>query len=226
MMRLKSKSLLLKRLLPTKETRHPRLIESHLQIEELTRQISQAFKRRLPNGGAIHIEDIQDQVELALMRSGHYEVMRAYVLYREAHRIARQAELKQQASGSKTLLITMPDGELKPLNKNRVDTIVKESCRDLAHVSTEPVIKDAMRNLYNQAKLEDVHKALIMAARALVEKEPNYTYVSARLLLDSLRTEALNKLNIQTDATFDEMSTLYPTYFKTYISTWHQSRNA
>ena len=71
-----------------------------------------------------------------------------------------------------------------------------------------------MRNLYNQAKFEDVHKALIMAARALVEKEPNYTYVSARLLLDSLRTEALNKLNIQTDATFDEMATLYPTYFQ------------
>ncbi|MBI2785160.1 MAG: ribonucleoside-diphosphate reductase subunit alpha, partial [Legionella longbeachae] len=65
----------------------------HQQIDDLTRQISQVFKRRLPSGGAVHIEDIQDQVELALMRSGHYKVARAYVLYREEHRKARQNEL-------------------------------------------------------------------------------------------------------------------------------------
>ncbi|MGM9453174.1 ribonucleoside-diphosphate reductase subunit alpha [Legionella bozemanae] len=190
----------------------------HQQIEELTRQITQVFKRRLPSGGAVHIEDIQDQVELALMRSGHYKVARAYVLYREEHRKARENELKQQASDNKILLITMPDGELKPLDTERMNTIVHEACRNLDHVQAEPVIKDAMRNLYNQAKFEDVHKALIMAARTLVEKEPNYTYVSARLLLDSLRREALNKLEIQEDATFDEMSQLYPAYFKVYVA--------
>ncbi|PWY56050.1 ribonucleoside-diphosphate reductase subunit alpha [Legionella qingyii] len=190
----------------------------HQQIEDLTRQITQVFKRRLPSGGAVHIEDIQDQVELALMRSGHYKVARAYVLYREEHRKARENELKQQAIDSKVLLITMPDGELKPLDTERMNTIVAEACRDLEHVQAEPVIKDAMRNLYNQAKFEDVHKALIMAARTLVEKEPNYTYVSARLLLDSLRMEALSKLEIHSDATFDEMSKLYPAYFKEYIA--------
>lgn len=190
----------------------------HQQIEELTRQITQVFKRRLPSGGAIHIEDIQDQVELALMRSGHYKVARAYVLYREEHRKARQAELKQQPVDSKTLLITMPDGDLQPLDMTRVETIVNEACRDLDNVKAEPVIKDALRNLYNQAKFEDVHKALIMSARALVEKEPNYTFVSARLLLDCLRMEALTKLKIQTDATFDEMSKLYPSYFMAYIA--------
>ncbi len=190
----------------------------HQQIEELTRQITQVFKRRLPSGGAVHIEDIQDQVELALMRSGHYKVARAYVLYREEHRKARENELKQQASDNKILLITMPDGELKPLDTDRMNTIVDEACRNLEHVQAEPVLKDAMRNLYNHAKFADVHKALIMAARTLVEKEPNYTYVSARLLLDSLRIEALNKLDIQADATFDEMSKLYPDYFKVYIA--------
>ncbi|KTD73093.1 ribonucleoside-diphosphate reductase subunit alpha [Legionella tucsonensis] len=190
----------------------------HQQIEELTRQITQVFKRRLPSGGAVHIEDIQDQVELALMRSSHYKVARAYVLYREEHRRARENELKQQASDNQILLITMPDGELKPLDTERMNTIVHEACRNLEHVQAEPVIKDAMRNLYNQAKFEDVHKAIIMAARTLVEKEPNYTYVSARLLLDSLRMEALNKLEIQADATFDEMSQLYPTYFKVYVA--------
>lgn len=189
----------------------------HQQIEELTRQITLVFKRRLPSGGAIHIEDIQDQVELALMRSGHYKVARAYVLYREEHRKARQADT-QQPNDSKTLLITMPNGDLQPLDMTRLETIVNEACRNLDNVNAEPVIKDALRNLYNQAKLDDVHKALIMSARALVEKEPNYTYVSARLLLDSLRMEALTQLKIRSTATFDEMSALYSSYFISYIA--------
>src|SRR6478672_5941888 len=110
------------------------------QIEELTRQITQVFKRRLPSGGAVHIEDIQDQVELALMRSGYHKVARAYVLYREEHRKARQKELKQQPADSKTLLITMPNGDLEPLDIERVHTIVNEACRNLEHVTAEPVI--------------------------------------------------------------------------------------
>ncbi len=188
------------------------------QVDELTRQITQAFKRRLPSGGTIHIEDIQDQVELALMRNSQYKIARAYVLYREERRKARDAQIKQQAHDGKTLLITHPNGELKPLDIARINTIVAEACRDLAHVSPEPVIKDALRNLYANAKLDDVYKALIMSARALVETEPNYTYVSARLLLDSNRREALSKLNIKDEATFDEMAHIYPIYFKAYIA--------
>jgi ribonucleoside-diphosphate reductase alpha chain len=190
----------------------------HQQVEEIAQQITQTFKRRLPSGGTIHIEDIQDQVELTLMRSGEYKIARAYVLYREEHRKAREANIKQASADSKVLLITMPNGELAPLDIERVNTIVAEACRDLENVKAEPVIKDALRNLFNHAKLEDVHKALIMSARTMVEKEPNYTFVSARLLLDSLRSEALSKLQLQSEATFDEMAGLYPAYFKAYIA--------
>ncbi len=187
------------------------------QITQLTQQVTQAFKRRLPSGGTIHIEDIQDQVELALMRSSENKVARAYVLYREERRKARETEIQKTSQDSKARLITMPDGSVQPLDIERVTVIVKEACRDLEHVAAEPVLKDALRNLYNQAKLEEVHKALIMAARALIETEPNYTYVSARLLLDSFRTEALNKTGFHQNATFDEMTGLYPAYFERYI---------
>ena len=190
----------------------------HEQVQALTQQITQAFHRRLPTGGTLHIEDIQDQVELVLMRNEQYKVARAYVLYREERRKARNAQRKQETHDHKTPLILMPNGELEPLNVERVETIVEEACRALSDVKAEPVIKDAMRNLYNQASLDDVYKALIMAARALVETEPNYTYVSARLLLDSMRGEALSKLNLGVNATFDEMTSLYPAYFKTYIA--------
>lgn len=187
-------------------------------IDDMTQQITETFKRRLPGGGIVDIEDIQDQVELALMRKGLHKVAVAYVLYREERRKNRDAEVKIPTAEPGTLLITMPDGSFQPLDMQRVDTIVAEACRDLDNVKAEPVIKDALRNLYSQAKLEDVYKALIMAARALVEKEPNYSYVSARLLLDNLRMDALSKLNLQASATFDEMTGLYPTYFKAYIA--------
>lgn len=187
------------------------------QIDVLSKQVTSAFVRRLPTGGTIHIEDIQDQVELALMRNGHYKVARAYVLYREEHRKARTTVEEAPVEGKQSLLVTMPDGSVQPLDQGRVETIVNEACRGLSLVEAAPVIKDALRNLFNQASLQDVHKALIMSARALVEKEPDYSYVSARLLLDSLRSEALSKLNIQAEATFDEMAKLYPSYFKQYI---------
>jgi len=189
----------------------------HEQIDELLQQITHAFKRRLPSGGTLHIEDIQDQVELVLMRNRHYKVARAYVLYREEHRKAREQLIKKQTEDRDLPLIQMPDGSQKPLDLERIATIMTEACRHLTDVQAAPVIKEARRNLYNQAKLTDVHKALIMAARTLIETEPNYTYVSARLLLDSLRAEALSKLNLQQEATFDEMAILYPQYFAHYI---------
>ncbi len=188
-------------------------------IDEMAKQITQTFQRRLPSGGTIFIEDIQDQVELALMRQEQHMVAKAYVLYREERRKTREIEAKQTTHNDpKTLIITMPDGSLQPLDMLRVNTIVNEACRDLDNVKPEPVIKDALRNLYNQAKLEEVHKSLIMAARTLVEKEPNYTYVSARLLLDNMRIDALGKLHMKKDATFDDMAALYPPYFKAYIA--------
>jgi ribonucleoside-diphosphate reductase alpha chain len=191
----------------------------HINLEQLTQQITSAFQRRLPGGGTIHIEDIQDQVELALMRSGEYKVARAYVLYRDERRKARDASLKTNAvEDPNTPLITMPDGEVRPLELDRIQTLVEEACADLSDVDPEPILKDALRNLYNKANLEDVHKALIMAARAMVEKEPNYSYVSSRLLLNSLRTEALSKLGMQQETTCAEMASLYPAYFKKYIA--------
>ena len=188
------------------------------QINELTQDVTYAFMRRLPNGGTILIEDIQDQVELALMRRTLRKVAVSYVLYREERRKAREIAVARDTSDNTTLLITMPDGSLQPLDMDRVNTIVNEACRNLEQVNAEPVIKDALRNLYNLATLDDVHKVLIMAARALVETEPNYTFVSARLLLDSMRAEALGKLHMKNDATFDEMTALYPPYFKAYIA--------
>ena len=188
------------------------------QIQQLTKEVADALKSRFPIDGVINIEFVQDQVELALMRNSQNKVARAYVLYRDERRKERErSEKKELAKDKNTLLITMPDGSIQELDKKRMATIVDEACCDLKDVEAEPVIKEALRNLYNEAKLEDVHKALIMSARTMIEKEPNYTYVSARLLLDSLRCEALTKLAVCNEATFDEMKAIYPEYFSKFI---------
>lgn len=188
----------------------------HEQIAQLANNVTATFKRRMPTGGTVHIEDIQDQVELALMRNGHHKVARAYVLYREERRKARQ-NTKTKETDKNALHVTTDNGESIPLPLTRIKTIVNEACRKLEGVKADPVIKDALRNLYNKASIHDVHKSLIMAARSLIEKEPNFTYVSARLLLDSMRSEALQKLNLKEEATFDEMKELYPVYFPVFI---------
>ncbi len=189
----------------------------HETVSRLANQITKIFKRRLPSGGTVHIEEIQDQVELALMRSGDHKVARSYVLYREKHRSLRESE-KKVKKNKDVLYITLPDGSHEPLDKKRLDTVVNEACVGLEKVQAKPVLEEALRNLFNMASLSDVHKALVMSARTMVEKEPEHTYVAARLLMDSLRTEALMFLGMQPNATFKEMKELYPAYFTNYIN--------
>lgn len=190
----------------------------HETVSRLANKISKTFKRRLPTGGTLHIEDIQDQVELALMRNGEHKVARSYVLYREKHRSMREEELKKKAKRQGDVIyVTLPDGSHEQLDKARIECIVHEACADLENVDPQAIIKDALRNLFNLASISDVHKALVMAARSAVEKEPNYTYVAARLLMDSLRSEALSFLDLTANATFAEMQTIYPTYLTHYI---------
>ncbi|MDF2691198.1 MAG: nrdA, partial [Gammaproteobacteria bacterium] len=188
----------------------------HEQVQKMTQMILETFQRRLPNGGTLHIEDIQDQVELTLMRSGEHKVARAYVLYREERRQQRENS-NQIALEPGEIRVKLSNGSMQKLNKARMETIVKEACQGLENVQVETILKDTFRNLFDGVPAKEVNKALVMSARTLIEKEPNHAYVAARLLLDDLRAEALNFLDIANSATFQEMDKFYPAAFKAYI---------
>lgn len=189
----------------------------HEQVAEMTASISAAFQRRMPTGGTMHIETIQDQVELSLMREGHHKVARAYVLYREERRKAREAE-HHTASTAGQLHITLADGRKVPLDPKWLQQVVADACKDLTEVNPELILADTQRNLFDGAPLKDVEKALIMSARALVEKEPNYSFVSARLLLDQLRHESFEFLGMPTNhRNLESMQAVYADYFKNYL---------
>ena len=177
-------------------------------VGKLTEVVVAALARRKPDGGTIHIEDIQDQVELALMRGGEQEVARAYVLYREKRAAERAAEAPRAAPE----LHVEVDGRREPLERERLVRIVESACTGLADVSAVPVVDAAMRDLYDGIPLAEVHKALVLAARALIEREPGYNYVTARLQLHQIRLEVLGEEVAQGD-----MAARYAEAFPAYI---------
>ena len=196
-------------------------------VTQLTAQMSATFKRRLPSGGTLHIEEIQDQVELALMRSGEQKVARSYVLYREQRAQERADEAGQQPVHEPLLMDTInvvhADGSTARLDVARVQTIVQEACENLSDVDASRIIKEAMANMYDGISASDVATSILITARTLVEEEPNHTYVSARLLLDELRTEALTfleneKSGERQSATQAQMKDAYPVALSRFIS--------
>lgn len=197
-------------------------------VGALSEQVSSTFSRRMPSGGTVHIEDIQDQVELALMRSGEHKVARSYVLYRdERARVRAAAQGEPDAStrsASLDINVTLEDGSRTALDAERMRTVVAEACASLSDVEPERIITDALKNMYDGISIDDVGTSLLITARTLVEEEPNYTYVSARLLLDRLRKEALSFLQVSRAAeaedyraTQADMAELYPHALAAYV---------
>lgn len=190
----------------------------HEVVNRMSQTIYEVFSRRLSGGGTVHIEDIQDQVELMLMREGEHKVARSYVLYREERRRAREAEAAEVKAGDSQLHVTLWSGAKAHLDSKRLAKIIGESCLHLSDVDADHIYKETLRNLYDGIPVDDVAKAAQLSARALIERDPNYSFVAARLLLDDLRGEALRFLAIQDSATFEEMQKLYPSYLKQYIA--------
>lgn len=175
------------------------------KVNSLAKSVHDTFSSRMPSGGTIHIEEIQDQVELALMRSEELKVARAYVVYR-----AERTKIRQEENTSALELDVLSPSE-------RTETIAKEACEGLNGTNPETIIQEANKNLYEGASEDEIKEAMILSARSLVEAEPNYTYATSRILLDSLRTEALSFLNLAPNATQKEMENLYPQALDVFI---------
>ncbi len=192
----------------------------HETVDLLTRQVVASLTRHPDLGRIFHIEDIQDQVELALMRSGNHRVARAYVLYREEHTRARleREPLVDVEPAEVTMYVKGADGELHPLDDERLTGIVEEACHGLPATSAESVLTEVSRNLYDGMSQHELELALVMAARTFVETDPEYSLVSGRLLLDKLRREALSFLRgVPDEASQEEMAARYPAYFREYV---------
>jgi ribonucleoside-diphosphate reductase alpha chain len=166
----------------------------HDSVERVTGQVIQAISRRLKAGGKVHIEDLQDQVELALMRAEEQKVARAYVLYREEH--ARERARNEPVEAHPSLTIKKADGSVAPLDLGLMKQQVEQAATGLDGIDGESLVEGAVRNLYDGIAEEEVLSALVMTARGRIEQEPDYSAVTARLLLEQLRMETATALNL------------------------------
>ena len=184
----------------------------HDSVEQVTHQVMQAISRRLKAGGKVHIEDIQDQVELALMRAEEQKVARAYVLYREAH--AQERASLAPVEAHPTLTVKKANGEAAPLDLGLMKVQVERASQELEGIDGESLVEGALRNLYDGIAEEEVLSALIMTARGRIEQEPDYSAVTARLLLEQLRLETAAALSLPLSLPLAE---IYPQALSTFI---------
>ena len=168
----------------------------HDRITQLTEMVLNTFNRRLPSGGTIHIEEIQDQVELSLMRTGEQKVARAYVIYRDQRATARH---QAGANHHPTLQIIDAKGQLQPLDLDALTTEIETASQGLEGIDVQAIVDETVKNLYNGVKESDVATTIMMATRTRIEQEPNYTYVTARLLRNELVTTGLAFLGLASD---------------------------
>ncbi len=163
-------------------------------VDTLTQTVVRALLRSRPGGGTFHIEDVQDQVELGLMRGGQHEVARAYVLYRERRAQERAAQGQRQTPAPAAPLHVIDAGERVPLDLQRLQHLIEAACAGLSpDVLAAPILAETKRNLYDGVPIEEVYKAAILAARTQIERDPDYSFATARLLLHTIAREVLGE---------------------------------
>ena len=182
------------------------------QIAELTARVVTALTPPRLTEQYVRTEQVQDQVELALMRFGEHEVARAYVLYRE-----KRAQLRaQNAQARPERSITVIDnGQSRPLDTAALRATIVEASSGLeASIDVDAILNETIKNLYDGMPVDEVYKSLILASRTLVEKHPDYSHVTAGLLLHTIRKEVLGK-----EVAHSKMQTAYAECFPQLIDT-------
>ena len=164
---------------------------THQIIDKLTSKVVSALTRRIADGDMIHIEDIQDQVELALMRDEHHKVARAYVLYREQRAASRYhtKKLKEQVGVKvSSMMVTKRDGTKEAVSLDKITNRVSVLSTGL---SIDPIVvaQKAIPGLYNDITSTEIDNYLAETAAALTVEHPDYSYLAARIKSNALHKE-------------------------------------
>ncbi len=160
-------------------------------VEALTHKVVSALTRRIADGDMIHIEDIQDQVELALMRDEHHKVARAYVLYREQRAASRYhtKKLKEQVGEkASSMMVTKRDGSKEPISLDKITNRVSVLSTGL-NIDPIVVVQKAVPGLYSDISSVEIDTYLAETAAALTVEHPDYSYLAARIKVNSLHKE-------------------------------------
>ncbi|MEM6885997.1 MAG: ribonucleoside-diphosphate reductase subunit alpha, partial [Verrucomicrobiota bacterium] len=190
--------------------------EDRLKVQSVTEAVVEKTISKAVHGEQLEVERIQDWVETHLMDAGYHSIARRYILYREEQKKKRALRGEKTTDGTESTPLYMinKDGQRVLLDLQKLRRKVIRACRDLETVcSSQEITDEAIQNLYDGVKEEEADQALIMAAKARIEREPAYSYVSARLLLDSIYREVLER-----DYNHVDLKSLHREGFKDYVA--------
>lgn len=213
-----------------------RAFRASLQIEDqtpldiidsvnlLTNKVVGKLVQLSREGTELHVELIQDEVERQMMSEGFYQVAKDFILYRAARAKAREEEQQgtenqespEATAEGKTLVagqsfsVVDKNGNASTVTETYLRNKIVFACKGLGSVvSADEIFEEAVRNFYEGIKLEEVDQANIMAARSKIERDPAYSLVAARLLLDITYRETFN-----VDANDPKIEAKHKEYFK------------
>src|SRR3989338_1306376 len=187
------------------------------RAKHLTNLIVAEIQTLWPDGKAIHIEEIQDLVEKALMKESHHEIAKKYILYREQRTKTRQLEAKKDDASVdwgmvKNFKVIMPSGEEKLLDSEALRFKIETCCQGLPNVSANKILNESFKNYCDGMSEDQMFLSNIMAAKSFLEVEPDYAFVAARLLLLREYQEAMGH-----DISFEGMKAEYSICFEAFI---------
>lgn len=171
------------------QTYHTLTPSQQTVIDQVYQAVIEKISKEKDFDTPIDVERVQDYVELILMRQEHYEVAKSYILYRENRAKVRNIEQKTVPN----LQVKLSSGDSVPYQQETLLKELKEVCSGLTpQCSESQLLKIIESQLFDQITSEEIRKASILASRSLIEKDPDYDRVAARLLLKTIYKESLS----------------------------------
>ncbi|MBV53890.1 MAG: ribonucleotide-diphosphate reductase subunit alpha [Coxiellaceae bacterium] len=190
------------------------------QLERYCECVFAMIQQRLNGAQVIEIEQIQDFVEITLMREGEHQAARSYILYREQRNEERKLlESESDEIENTAFHVQFDDNQSMEVTLDWLTTIVEQACHQHHNLDAMPIVNEARRNLFDGISIDNVFKAVILSARTLIETNPNYSYVTANLLLQSIFKEVIHGLKIDTPVQSSYSQVVYQDAFKAFIQT-------
>jgi ribonucleoside-diphosphate reductase alpha chain len=199
-------------------------------VNLLTNRVVARATQLAREGTELHVELIQDEVERQMMAGGFYQVAKDFIIYRAKRAAQREIEdvsteeaqpataiadapVVESRSAGASFKATGPNGETVPITEGQLRARIEHACKGFETlVSSEVVLQESIKNFYEGIKLDEIDQANIMAARSKIEKDPAYSYVASKLLLDVIYRETIG-----VDAHSKTLEKAHQEYFKTCL---------
>lgn len=190
--------------------------EIEQEIPQIASEVAEEIESLAGTNDGADVERIQDMVELSLMRRGHYRVARRYIVYRAEHaklRALRSEDQADYAPEQPRVHVILDDGTRVPFDQSRMRRRLAEACRGLEDIcSVDELLQEVMKSVFDGISVNDIYRAMILASRARIERDPAYDTVAARLKLNVIYKDAFGSV-----PSTKKLEKVYRNQFEHYI---------